>query len=34
MVLEVDRITLTVGREFGSGTVLGGLTALTFSMRW
>jgi hypothetical protein len=34
ITLQVERLALTVGRELGSGTVIGGLTALTFSMRW
>jgi hypothetical protein len=34
MLLQVERFSLTVGREFGSDTVLGGLTALTFMTRW
>jgi len=32
--LKVEPLSLVVGRELGSGTVIGGLTALTFSMAW
>lgn len=34
MLVAVERFSLTIGREFGSETVLGGLTALTFGMEW